>query len=489
LKTVIVSPEIVPFAKTGGLADVAGALPLALSRLGVDVCVFMPLYRHVLDRKFEIEPAGVEVSMPVFHRRQEGKIWKGSFPGTSVPVYFLEHDSYFYRRDLYGGAKGGYPDNAERFSFFSRGVMEAVNALGLQPDVFHLNDWQSALIAVYLKTTYADDPLFEKTASVLTIHNLAYQGLFPEWQMSFTGLDWELFNWKELEYYGQVNFLKGGIVFADLINTVSEKYSREIQTAEFGAGLEGVLAQRSEDLFGILNGVDYENWNPATDKLIPANYSPGKMTGKAECKAELQKMNSLPENPEVPLVGIVSRLADQKGFDILGEGIEKIMKLDLQLVVLGTGMEKYHELFEKIGKKYPKKTGINLKYDNKLAHMIEAGSDIFLMPSRYEPCGLNQMYSLKYGAVPVVRSTGGLADTIVDCTEKSLKDGTANGFSFSKYSVEALVKTITRAVKTFSSKPEIWKKLVSRGMSQDFSWDRSAGEYIRLYERARAKHG
>ncbi len=489
LKVILVSPEVVPFAKTGGLADVAGALPLALSKLGHAVSVFMPLYRHVVDRELALEPTGVELSFHVYHREQKATIWKGEFPGTTVPAYFVEHDGFFYRRELYGDTRGAYPDNAERFAFFSRAVLEAVVALGIEPDVFHLNDWQSALIAVYLRSIFAGGPVLGKSASLLTIHNLAYQGLFPEWEFNFTGLGWELFNWKELEYHGKVNFLKGGIVFADLINTVSKKYSQEIQTAEFGAGLEAVLSSRTEDLFGILNGVDYQNWNPATDKLIPAGYSPESISGKAKCKAHLQEINNLPQKPDVPVVGIVSRLADQKGFDILGEAMEEIMKLDMQLVVLGTGQQEYHDLFTRIGKKYPQKTGISLKYDNQLAHMIEAGSDMFLMPSRYEPCGLNQMYSLKYGTVPIVRSTGGLADTITDCTNKTLKKGTANGFSFSEYSAAELLKVLKRAVDTYAKKPEVFKKLVAKGMAQDLSWDRSAREYVTLYEKAIAKHG
>ena len=484
MKAILVSSEVVPFAKTGGLADVAGALPLAISRLGHEVSVFMPLYRHVLDRKPDLEPTGVELSFPIFHRNQKGVVWEGRFPGTDVPVYFIEHDRYFYRRELYSDAEGGYPDNSERFAFFSRAVLEAVTALGLEPDVFHLNDWQTALIAVYLKTTHADDPVLGRAASLLTIHNLAYQGLFPQWEMNMTGLDWELYNWQHLEFYGKVNYLKGGISFADLLNTVSKKYAQEIQTEEFGCGLENVLTHRASELFGVLNGVDYENWNPETDKLIPANYSPGKMAGKAKCKAELQKMHDLPLKPNMPLVGIVSRLADQKGFDILGKAIQDIMELDMQLVVLGTGQQEYHDLFTEIGGEYPDKTGINIKYDNKLAHMIEAGSDMFLMPSRYEPCGLNQMYSLKYGTVPVVRSTGGLADTITDCTEETLEAGTANGFSFSGYGQDELLDTLARAVNTYKKEPDVWKQLVETGMAQDFSWEVSAGEYVNLYEKA-----
>lgn len=492
MRIILVSSEVVPFAKTGGLADVSGALPGALSQLGHEVCVFLPLYRHVADGakagKFDLQATGIEVSFLVSGGTQKGMVHKSAFPGTSVSVYLIEHDQHFNRSELYGEAGTTYHDNAARFAFFSRAVLEAAKRLELEPDLFHLNDWQTALIAVYLKTIYADDPI-AKAASLLTIHNLGYQGLFESADFNMTGLHWELFNWRQLEFHDKVNFLKGGIVFADLISTVSKRYAQEIQTREHGMGLESVLVERSADLFGILNGVDYSNWNPATDKLIGANYSPEDLSGKAACKAELQKINHLPQRPDVPLIGVVSRLADQKGFDILAEGIEEIMKLDVQLVVLGTGQQKYHELFKEIGDRYPDKTGINIRYDNKLAHMIEAGSDMFLMPSRYEPCGLNQMYSLKYGTVPVVRATGGLADTITDCSEAALADGTANGFSFTEYTPTELVKTVTRAVETYHQKPDVWKKLTSTGMAQDHSWDRSAREYVELYEKVKAKHG
>lgn len=492
MRIVLVSSEVVPFAKTGGLADVSGALPAALSQLGHEVCVFMPLYKHVADGagagKFDLKDTGVEVSFTVGEDLQKGVIRKSAFPGTSVPVYLVEHNQYFHRAELYSEAGAAYNDNAERFAFFSRAVLEAVTRLELEPDLFHLNDWQSALIAVYLKTIYSEDPI-AKAASLLTVHNLGYQGLFESADFNMTGLHWKLFNWRQLEFFGKVNFLKGGIVFADLINTVSKKYAQEIQTRELGMGLESILMERSADLFGILNGVDYSNWNPATDKLIPASYSPEDLSGKAACKARLQEINELPQKPDVPLIGIVSRLADQKGFDILAEGIEEIMKLNIQLVVLGTGQQKYHDLFNEMGARYPDKTGINIRYDNKLAHMVEAGSDMFLMPSRYEPCGLNQMYSLKYGTVPLVRATGGLADTITDCTEATLNDGTANGFSFTEYSAGELVEMVKRAVEIYTDKPEVWKKLVSTGMAQDFSWDRSAREYVKLYEKAVAKHG
>ena len=489
MNVIFVSSEVVPFAKTGGLADVAGALPAAISALGHNTCVFMPLYRHVMEKGLPMEETGVKVEFPVWHRKQKASVFKGTLPGTDVTVYFIEHDDYYYRRDLYSHAGEGYHDNSERFAFFSRAVLEAVDALGIEPDVFHLNDWQSALISVYLKTEYAAHESLGKAATLLTIHNLAYQGSFPKWHMNFTGISWDHFNWKEMEFYGSVNFLKGGIVFADILNTVSQKYAKEIQTEEFGAGLEAVLSSRSDDLFGILNGVDYASWNPATDNLIPANYSPGDLKGKALCKRDLQKHYALPQKPAVPLIGIVSRLADQKGFDILGEAIEDIMKLDLQLVVLGTGTQKYHELFKKIADKYPNKAGVSLKYDNKLAHMIEAGSDMFLMPSRYEPCGLNQMYSLKYGTLPIVRATGGLADTITDFNPDTLKSGEANGFSFDDYDTDTLFETVKRAVDTYAKKPKDWKKLVSTAMSQDFSWEVSAKEYVKLYEKAAAKHG
>ena len=491
MKILLISPEIVPFAKTGGLADVSGAIPKYVRELGQEIAVMMPMHHIVKDwirdTKSSVKDTGLRVEVPVFHRRQTAAIFEGVIPNTSVPAYFVEHDGYFFRPELYGDSRGAYEDNSERFAFFSRAVVETVSKLGLKFDIFHVNDWQSALIPAFLRTIYSSDPVIGQSATLLTIHNLAYQGVFNQWDMNFTGLPWELFNWKQMEFYGKVNYLKGGIAFADVVNTVSQQYAKEIQTPEYGCGLEGVLSSRSADLFGVLNGVDYADWDPATDMLIPENYSPNNLAGKKKCKAHLQQKSKFPVREDVPLIGMVSRLADQKGFDILAEAASALMEMDIQIVILGTGEQRYHDLLTSLGKKFPQKISLSIRFDNQLAHEIEAGADAFLMPSRYEPCGLNQMYSLKYGTVPIVRRTGGLADTITDCSPKTLKDGNANGFSFTEYTADALLQTIRRAVKTYTQEKNDWKKLMLTGMKQDWSWSRSAKEYIKLYQKALEK--
>ena len=478
--------EAAPFAKTGGLADVAGALPKHLhDDLHQNVAVIMPFYRKVRQSGMPIEPTGVEFSVPVGQITRKATILRSHFPNSDTPVYFVQQDSYFDREQLYGEKGVDYKDNCERFVFFSRAIIEAAKQLMPNVDVIHCNDWQTALVPVYMKTVYANDPVIGRAAVVISIHNLAYQGLFWHWDMRLTGLDWSLFNWKQLEYFGKLNILKGGMVFSDSISTVSKTYAREIQTTEYGVGLETVIQTRADDLYGILNGIDYNEWDPAHDKLIPANYTTEKLDGKTTCKRELQKRNSLPVRPEVPLIGAISRLDKQKGFDLLEDIIDDLMQEDVQFVLLGTGDPKYHELFQKIAMDYPQKAGINLKFDNALAHQIEAGSDMFLMPSRYEPCGLNQMYSLRYGAVPVVRSTGGLADTITDFNEQTRN--IANGFAFESYTPRALLDTIRRAVRTFYTAD--WHPLMVRGMKQDWSWTRSAREYLEMYEKTTAKTG
>jgi len=476
--------EATPFAKTGGLADVAGALPKHLhDDLRQNIAVIMPFYRKVRDSGMPIEETGEEFDVPVGQVSRRAAILNSHFPATDTPVYFVQHDAYYDREQLYGEKGLDYKDNCERFVFFSRAVIEAAKRIMPNVDIFHCNDWQAALVPVYLKTLYADDPDVGGAASVMSIHNLAYQGLFWHWDMRLTGLDWALFNWKQLEYFGKLNVLKGGIVFADGISTVSKTYAREIQTTEFGVGLEAVIQTRVDDLYGILNGIDYGEWDPAHDKLIAANYTAGDLAGKAICKRELQIRNNLPVRPEVPLIGAISRLDKQKGFDLLEDVIDDLMQDDVQFVLLGTGDPRYHELFRKIASDYPQKAGINLKFDNALAHQIEAGSDMFLMPSKYEPCGLNQMYSLRYGSVPVVRSTGGLADTITDFNEQT-KD-IANGFAFESYTPRALLDMVRRAVRTYHT-PD-WHPLRVRGMKQDWSWTRSAREYLEMYEKTLAK--
>jgi len=485
MRILFVSSEAVPFAKTGGLADVAGAVPKSLRALGQDVALILPYYRQVRE-KFgdQVTDTNIRATLRLDTKTPSAAILRTDLADSGVPVYFVDNSGYFDREELYGTPKADYPDNAERFVFFSQAVLQAAKALNWAPDICHCNDWQSALVPVYLKTRYAKDPFYHNTRTLLTIHNLAYQGVFPREAFQLTGLDWSHFNWQELEYYEQLNLLKGGLVLSDLLNTVSKQYAKEIQTPEFGCGLEGILAARAEDLFGIINGIDYSVWNPAVDDLIPAKYGPQDLSGKAICKRELQKRCSLPAR-DVPLLGLISRLADQKGLDLVAAIVEDLAQLDLQFVVLGTGEQRYHTLFGELGRKYPDKLSMNITFDNELAHHIEAGCDIYLMPSRYEPCGLNQLYSLKYGAVPVVRKTGGLADTITNCTPTSLAKETANGFSFENYSQRALLNTIRRALKLFANK-RLWRRLMLIGMRQDWSWNKSARQYLALYGKARA---
>ena len=460
MRIVICASEVVPYAKTGGLADVAGALPLALEAIGQEVIVVMPRYKAIQDPKIQKLNEGISYTTI----------------GNKTKVYFIENDKYYNRDGLYGDKSGDHKDNLERFSFFCKRALDLLPEINFKADIIHVHDWQAALIPVYLKTLYKDKPFYKNIKTVLTIHNIGYQGLFPKEEFPKLGLDWELFNIDMLEFYGKVNFLKGGVSSCDIINTVSSTYSREIQTKEFGFGLEGILSDRKDKLFGILNGLDYTIWNPETDKFIAKNYSISSIKDKYKNKMELRKICKLPDKKDLPLFGIVSRLAEQKGFDILAEAIEKICNMDLQLVILGTGDLKYHTLLEEMVKKYPQVISLNLKFDDSLAHKIYAGSDIFLMPSKYEPCGLGQLISLRYGTVPLVFKTGGLADTVT-------KD---NGFVFDSYNKEELVKTMQKALKSFKNLNK-WTELTRRGMQCNFSWDESAKEYLALYEKAKTQ--
>ncbi|MCX5703568.1 MAG: glycogen synthase GlgA [Candidatus Omnitrophica bacterium] len=478
MKILFAASEVVPFAKTGGLADVAGALPLVLEELGHEVAVVMPRYKIISDSKFKIMRFKEDVSYSII--------------GNKIKVYFIENNKYFNRDGLYGDKAGDYKDNLERFSYFSRRTLELLKEINFsrsditmpggippkaeKPDIIHVHDWQAALIPVYLKTLFASDTFYKKIKSVLTVHNIGYQGLFPKEEFPKLGLDWDLFNIEGLEFYGKVNILKGGLVFCEIINTVSPTYSKEIQTKEFGFGLEGLLSKRSGRVFGILNGVDYTIWDPQTDKYIAKNYSLKNIEDKDKNKAGLQEACSLPIRLDIPLFGIVSRLAEQKGFDILAECLGSICKMKLQLVILGTGDLKYHLLLEGLVKKYPKVISLNLKFDDLLAHKIYAGSDVFLMPSKYEPCGLGQIISFKYGTIPLVFKTGGLADTV----------NAANGFIFDQYNKDDLLKTIKKAVVAFGDKKR-WASLQAQAMQCNFSWKESAKKYLELY--AKAKKG
>jgi starch synthase len=483
MNVLIVSPEAVPFAKTGGLADVAGSLPKYLTRLGASAALVMPLYQKVPQSGQKLVKMAPTIRVPIGDKVLSGSIWQSTLPDSDTPAYFLDQRDFYNRPELYGANGKDYPDNCQRFIFFCRGTLELIKALGLKVDVLHLNDWQTGLIPAYIRTLYARESAVADIATLFTIHNLAYQGLFWHWDMPLTGLSWDLFNWTELEFYGKLSFMKSGLVFADALSTVSKQYAREIQTEENGAGLEGVLTQRRDDLFGVVNGVDYTVWNPEVDRLLPANYSASDLRGKAACKTQLQKEQHLAVRGDVPLIGIISRLVDSKGFDLLSELFDEMMKLDLQFVLLGTGDPKYNALFADLAKKYPGRFGANITFDERLAHLIEAGSDMYLMPSQYEPCGLNQIYSLKYGSVPIVRETGGLRDTIVNLTDETLRNGTATGFSFRVYKAPALLEALKRAVAFYNhGRRDGWSRLVANCMKQDWSWERSAREYIEVYQ-------
>lgn len=489
MKIILASSEVVPFAKTGGLADVCGALPQELEKLGHEVNVFMPFYRCVKEKSdvHHVESTGQRLEIPVGSLVEEGTLFKTKLPGSNVTVWLVGHDEYFNRSGLYGENGQDYEDNCERFTFFSRSVMESIRILELKPDLIHVNDWQTGLIPALLKCEYHQNPIYENIASLMTVHNLAYQGSFVADKMSITGLDWKHFIYEEMEFYGRLNLLKTGLAFADAINTVSPTYAEEIQTPEQGCGLEMVLQHRSADVSGIINGIDGNDWNPAVDELIPQKFDRDSWpAGKATCKAELQKYGRLHQNSDVPLIGIVGRLATQKGWSLILPVMRRWLEdpqNHAQWVVLGTGDPDFHVVLSTLQQQFAGQLSVTLDFSNQLAHLIEAGSDIFVMPSEYEPCGLNQMYSMAYGTVPVVRSTGGLADTVVDASLETLGNDTANGFSFTHFSAEALEHTLHRAMRMYYEDKQCWHQLVNKGMSQDWSWTASAKAYQTLYSR------
>jgi starch synthase len=472
--------ECVPFSKTGGLADVVGALPRALAALGHQVSVYVPRYRQT--KLSDPETVVRSITIPFDDKyRFCSVVTAAANMAAGVRLYFVDYPPYFDREALYGTAAGDYPDNAERFALFSRAVIEASKILGV-PQVFHCHDWQSALLPVMLRTLYSEDPAFREVATIFTIHNMGYQGLFPPDILPLLTLPWELFTISKMEFFGQVNFLKGALVLSDYATTVSKKYSQEIQTTEYGFGLEGVLRSRAATVTGILNGVDYEEWNPQTDKLIAAKYSSKDLSGKLKCKQDLLNTFGLQNaNPKVPVIGIVSRFAAQKGFDLIAQIIDRLAREEMIMVVLGSGDKLYEEMFQRINKQFPNKIAAKVAFDNALAHKVEAGADMFLMPSRYEPCGLNQIYSLKYGTVPIVRATGGLDDTIEPWDART---GKGTGFKFSEPTGEALLGTIKQALLDYED-PSSWQTLMRNGMARDFSWGASAREYGKIYERAR----
>jgi 1,4-alpha-glucan branching enzyme len=475
LKIAMASPEMIPFAKTGGLADMVGSLAVALSGLGHEVSAILPAYREVLESGIALRETGLRIMVPMGGRSEEGVVLAAT-AASGIPVYFIRCDRYFDRPFLYGGPEGGYPDNAERFAYFGRGVLEVLRQMGA-PHVLHAHDWQAALAIAFLRAQPELYPGLTSARAVVTIHNLGYQGHFPAHQWDLLGLDRNLFTPRHMEFYGKINFLKGGLVFADAITTVSSTYSQEIQTPEHGFGLDGLLRARAAHLVGVMNGADYQTWDPQTDPLIAANYCPADLSGKRQCKAELQRDFGLEPDPEVPLLGVVARLAAQKGFDLLEDVLEEMLGRGLQLVVLGTGDRRYEDFMRAVANQHPDQLGVRISFDDALAHQIEAGADMFLMPSRYEPCGLNQLYSMKYGTIPIVRATGGLKDSVAEF-DPATRSGT--GFVFELYKGEALLAAVDRALAAFGC-PQQWAALMRNAMRADHSWDRSACEYEKVY--------
>jgi starch synthase len=477
MKVAFLASEVIPYAKTGGLADVAGALPKFLAGLGAEVRVFLPFYREVRKKNLPLQPALEVARLEMGGKPLAYRVY--TLAADGVDIYFIDRPDYFDRDGLYGTPAGDYPDNGERFAFFARAALETMRALGFSPDIVHGHDWQSALAFAYLRTTYAGDAFFARTRTLFTIHNLAYQGLFDEDLLDRIGLPRSLFNMNDLEFFGKVNALKAGILYATAVTTVSPSYSREIQTPAFGCGLDGLLRSRSAALTGILNGVDYKDWDPATDRLIPRNYAPADLSGKTACREALVSLFGLRVPPELPVAGMVTRLAGQKGLDIVCEALDDLLGLGLRLAILGTGDQKIQDFLTAAQKKSPDRIGLKIAFDERIAHAIYAGSDIFLIPSRYEPCGLTQMYAMKYGTVPVVRATGGLDDTV---TEFDPQAGTGNGFKFVEPEPAPLMDAAGRALAAFR-RPADWRRLVANGMAADFSWKRSAAAYLDLYRK------
>lgn len=485
MKILFSASECHPFAKTGGLADVVGALPIYLNKLGCDVRVVMPRYYSIDKSKLKKHPSPLGVPMGII-----GELWcavyEGALPNSSVPIYFIDYEEYFGRENLYNDENGeGFMDNDNRFVFLSRATMQLCKMLDFKPDVLHAHDWHTAAVPLYLNTIYANDDHFKNTVSIMTLHNMQHQGRFYNGLMNVLDVGWEHFNYREIEQSDQVNLLKAGITHATMISTVSPTYATEILTSEYAYGLETTLITRKHDLWGILNGVDLNEWNPKTDKLIPANFSTKDMKGKAVCKKELQKEFGLPTR-DVPLIAIVSRLVHQKGFDVVAEAIHDLLKMDIQMVLLGNGEPWTHFYFGDIAFLYPEKFACHIGYNHSLSHRIEAGADLFLMPSRFEPCGLNQMYSQIYGTLPIVHGVGGLEDSIENYDEKS---GSGTGFKFYGLTAKNLINTVGWAVYAWYNKKDHFAKMQLEAMSKDHSWENSANAYLELYKEAKRRAG
>jgi starch synthase len=486
MKIAFISSEAVPFAKTGGLADVAGALPKALEKKGCDVKLFIPKYSTIDEDKFGLRYNWDMGEIPVRINGiiRSAHLHQAKLPGSNVEVNFIDCPHYFHRGSIYTN----HMDEDERFILFSKGVIETLQRFGWAPDVIHCNDWQTGLIPLFIKDNYNWDKLFDKTSTLFTIHNIGYQGRFSKSTLFAAEIRGDLYYPDgPVEFDNSVSFLKSGLVFADAVSTVSKTYANEILTPEFGGGMETIIEERKKDLYGIVNGVDYETWNPETDVHIPYHYSAADRSGKLKNKRFLLEHLHLPYDENIPVIAMISRMVQQKGFDIFAEAIPDLLPLDAQWVVLGSGEDNYENLFRDLSQKFPEKFSAYIGFNNELAHLIEAGADMFLMPSRYEPCGLNQIYSLKYGTVPIVRKTGGLADTVFDWDEliyTGLDQGT--GFSFYDYTAFALQSSVKRAVQYYHNK-NVWQKIQLNGMEMDFSWEKSAEEYLAVYKLALEK--
>mgnify|MGYP001040866145 CR=1 FL=1 len=482
LNILFVASEATPFAKEGGLGDVVGALSTTLWRMGHNVRVVIPRYSIIDKARLGLKQLRRSLGVPMGIM---GTLWRavleGRMPGSGVPIYFIEHEKFFERNgSLYNEPSGNaYGDNDIRYIFLSRAALELCTMINFRPDVIHVHDWHTAVISVFLNTTaYKDDPLLGNSATLLTIHNMQHQGNFHKRLMEVLGIGWEHFNYSELEFYDRVNLLKGGIYHSTLINTVSPTYAKEIKTSEYGWGLDGVIRDRAKDFYGILNGADYDEWNPESDPYIAANYTEDDLSGKFICKKDLQKTFELPINGSVPIIGMVCRLVYQKGIDVLADAIHRILSYNIQFVLLGSGESWAHLYFRDLAKRYPKKFACYIGYDNALSHKIKAGADFFFMPSRFEPCGLSQMYSMRYGTLPIVRATGGLNDTIEDFNERTLR---GTGFKFNDLITDTICNRIESAIYTYHTNKEAIKTLIRRAMQKRFRWEDSAKRYEELY--------
>ena len=486
LKILIASSECAPFAKTGGLGDVVGSLPIFLKNLGHDVRIVIPKYSFIPEDKYSIKPAAEQMNVPMGNAVEQCGIFKTTLNDT-VPVYLIEHELYYNRSGIYHDAEfNDYNDNPKRFAFLSKAAIELCRKLKFRPDIIHSNDWQTSVISAYMKKLYKDDLFLNNVASVLTIHNIAYQGRYSRYYYDYIGLPEDDYTPDKFECLGAVNLLKGGIHYADMINTVSRGYAEETRTPEGGYGMDGFLNTRGPDYVGILNGADYSEWDPAIDKHLPANYNVNDLQGKNICKKELQKKLGLKNSLKIPIIGIISRFVEQKGLYILSECIENIVNtMNVQFAILGTGDKQLEEFYGSLQKKHKGNIGCYIGYDNELAHLIEAGSDFFLMPSLYEPCGLNQIYSMKYGTLPIVRATGGLNETVTDYDPDT---GEGTGFKFLEPTGDAIYNIVRLALLIYNNRKIHYNKLVQNAMKQHFTWEESAKEYEKLYSKAIKNH-